>query len=207
MICAQWSCFEICALAAGWLGDVSLASQSIIMSTTGLTYMLPLGLSSAASTRIGHCVGSGYGKQGQTATIAAFTIGSMCCIANSVLFISIKDVWGWVWCNNADVVAVVSHILPLIALFTVFDVLNGIAGGVLRGVARQSFGAWVNLVSYYVVGLPLALYLAFPGRLGLFGIWSGLTGAMALSCFCCVLFIYTLDYQAEADKAQVMDSD
>ena len=70
--------------------------------------------------------------------------------------------------------------MPLVALFQVFDGLGVVTGGILRAKGQQTVGALLNLVGYYLVGIPAGLMLAFYAGMGIYGLWTGLTIALVI---------------------------
>lgn len=82
--------------------------------------------------------------------------------------------------SDPDVADEVARILPLVALFQIFDGLGGVTGAILRAKGKQDLGAMLNLFGYYVIGLPFGFILAFKLGLGLEGMWIGLTLALVV---------------------------
>ena len=77
-------------------------------------------------------------------------------------------------------VQLTAYVMPLVALFQVFDGLGVVTGGILRAKGQQTVGAVLNLVGYYVVGIPVGLLLAFHVGMGIYGLWTGLTVALVI---------------------------
>lgn len=75
-------------------------------------------------------------------------------------------------------VQLTSYVMPLVALFQVFDGLGVVTGGILRAKGQQTLGAVLSLIGYYVVGIPAGLLLAFHAGMGIYGLWAGLTIAL-----------------------------
>jgi MATE family multidrug resistance protein len=73
-----------------------------------------------------------------------------------------------------------AHVMPLVALFQVFDGLGVVTGGILRAKGQQNVGAVLNLAGYYIIGIPVGLVLAFHASMGIYGLWTGLTIALVL---------------------------
>jgi len=92
-----------------------------------------------------------------------------------MIMMATKDVFGYIFSKEEDVVRLVSKVMPLVASFQIADGLVGSCGGVLRGQGRQHLGALFNLVAYYILALPVGITLAFHPRthLGLQGLWIG----------------------------------
>lgn len=167
----QWA-FEIVALAAGRLGTVSLASQSVVMTTDQVLNTIPFGIGVATSTRVGNLLGSrdahGASLTAKTAAVLSIAAGA----AVMAIMLAVKDSYAKIFSDDTAVVTLTAQVMPLVALFQIADGLNGSCSGALRGMGRQHIGAVVNLVSYYFGALPLGIWLAFHGW-GLKGLWVG----------------------------------
>lgn len=195
MMCSEWWAFEVVALVAGLLGDEYLAAQTIMLNTGGLTYMVPMSLGIATSTRIGNALGSNLAQTSRAIANSAFLLGLGFSTINCLALLSVKDVWGRVYSSDQAVVELVSSVIPLAAFFQLADGLGAVASGILRGSGRQKVGAWLNLTGYYLFGLPLGLLFTFTFHMGLNGIWLGLTLGM-IYCVCVEYYlIQTTDWQ------------
>jgi MATE family multidrug resistance protein len=202
MITAEWWAFELSSLAASYLSTRELAAQSIVLTTASATYTIPFGVSVAASNRIGNALGESNAEKARRASIVAICFAIFFAGLNSTFFMAVRSKFGYLFTNDGDVVQVVSKIMPLCALFQIADGLSGVCGGVIRGMGRQSFAAWINLISYYVIALPLGYYLTFKKDWGLSGLWVGLTLALFLVASSTLTFLYFSDWDAEVKKTQ-----
>lgn len=173
MIGTEWAAFEIVALAAGRLGELPLAAQSVIMTTDQILNTLPFGIGVAASARVGNLIGARSASGAKHAAHASAFLSVIVGVVVMVTMIATKDVFGYLFSDDEAVVALVSKVMPLVASFQVADGLAGSCGGVLRGQGRQHLGAVFNLVAYYVLALPMGVSLAFKTSLGLQGLWIG----------------------------------
>ncbi|KAL5511233.1 ERC1_4 [Sanghuangporus vaninii] len=175
MVGTEWAAFEIVALAAGRLGALSLAAQSVIMTTDQILNTLPFGIGVAASARVGNLIGArsaiGAKHAGHASALLSAIVGA---IVMGAMLVA-KDVYGYLFSDDVEVVKLVSKVMPLVASFQVADGLAGSCGGVLRGLGRQHIGAFFNLAAYYVLALPMGIALAFSSRthMGLQGLWIG----------------------------------
>lgn len=168
----EWWAFEIVALAAGRLGTIPLAAQSVIMTTDQVMNTIPFGIGVAASARVGNLLGARKAQgAARAANVAAWLSMIMGAIVLAVLM-GVKDFYAKIFNDDMDVVRLTAEVMPYVALFQIADGLNGSCGGSLRGMGRQHIGAAVNLVSYYMGALPLGIWLAFHGW-GLAGLWVG----------------------------------
>ncbi|KAF2190616.1 MATE efflux family protein [Zopfia rhizophila CBS 207.26] len=168
----EWWAFEIVALAAGKLGTIPLAAQSVIMTTDQVMNTIPFGVGVATSSRVGNLLGArnarGAARAANTAAVLSMILGA---VVLAVLM-CVKDVYAKIFNDDVRVIRLTAQVMPYVALFQIADGLNGSCGGALRGMGRQHVGATVNLVSYYCGALPLGIWLAFHGW-GLAGLWIG----------------------------------
>lgn len=180
MLALEYWAFAISSLWAGWLGPVDLAAHSIALNLASITYMVPLGIGLGASARVGHLIGAGEPRAAQRAAWVAFALGGgvMACFA--LLFVALRSVIPFAFTLDASVVALAATLLPIVAAFELFDGLQVVGSGILRGMGRTRPAALFNLVGYYALGLPLAAWLGRPERLGLVGIWWGLALGLAV---------------------------
>ncbi|KAI0201901.1 mate efflux family protein [Astrocystis sublimbata] len=168
----EWWAFEIVALAAGRLGTIPLAAQSVIMTADQIINTIPFGLGVATSSRIGNLLGAQKPREAARAAHCAAVLSALVGSMVLAILMGSKDVFGKLFNDDERVVKLVGEVMPFVALFQIADGLNGSCGGVLRGMGKQWVGALVNLVSYYGGALPTGIYLAFHGW-GLGGLWFG----------------------------------
>jgi MATE family multidrug resistance protein len=168
----EWWAFEIVALAAGRLGTIPLAAQSVIMTTDQVMNTIPFGIGVAASARVGNLLGArnaiGAARTSNVAAWLSMITGTLVLI----VLMAVKDNFARLFNSDERVVRLTAEVMPYVALFQIADGLNGSCGGVLRGMGRQHVGAAVNIVSYYCGALPAGIWLAFHGW-GLEGLWIG----------------------------------
>ncbi|KAI9592465.1 mate-domain-containing protein [Syncephalis fuscata] len=197
LICSEWWAFEIVALAAGYLGTISLAAQSIVLTTVAILYMIPSGISITVANRIGNELGAKNDNRAHLACNSALLLAACVATFNTLLLLIFKGQWGLLFNNDPEVVELVSKVLPIVALFQIGDVFGGICGGVLRGAGQQHFGAYLTLFGYYAICFPLGLYLAFRMHMGLAGLWWGLCSALFIVSIGEVWMILRLDWADE----------
>ncbi len=172
--------FSSAMFMAGWLGVVELASHQIVLNLAALSFMVPLGISIGAATRVGNAIGATDLAGARRAIwIAVAVAGSFACFTGT-LFLLLRHQLPALFSDDADVVTLASSILPLVAGFQLFDASQAVGGGALRGMGRPNAGAVVNLLGFFVGGLPLGYYLAFSKHWGLQGLWTGSFLGLAL---------------------------
>ncbi|KAI6090011.1 MATE efflux family protein [Hypoxylon rubiginosum] len=175
----EWWAFEIVALAAGRLGTITLAAQSVIMTADQVINTVPFGLGVAASARLGNLLGAQKPREAARAAHCAAILSTVLGVAILTILMSTRNVFARIFNDDEQVVRLVADVMPYVALFQIADGLNGSCGGALRGMGRQWVGALVNLLSYYGGALPAGIYLAFHGW-GLQGLWIGQCVALYL---------------------------
>lgn len=196
----EWWAFEIVALAAGQLGTISLAAQSVIMTTDQVMNTIPFGIGVAASSRVGNLLGArDAAGAARAANAAAWLSIIMGAIVLGVLM-SVKNFYAKIFNDDVAVIKLTAEVIPWVALFQIADGLNGSCGGSLRGMGRQHIGAIVNTVSYYVGALPLGIWLAFHGW-GLSGLWIGQCIALYLVGICEWIIVTWSDWEWQVKKA------
>ncbi|KAJ9303026.1 hypothetical protein DTO271G3_400 [Paecilomyces variotii] len=196
----EWWAFEIVALAAGRLGTIPLAAQSVIMTADQVMNTVPFGVGVAASARVGNLLGSrdarGAARAANTAAWLSMLLGT---VVLSILMGS-RHHFAEIFNDDKRVVRLTAEVLPYVALFQIADGLNGSCGGSLRGMGRQHVGAAVNIVSYYCGALPLGVWLAFHGW-GLKGLWVGQCIALYLVGLLEWAIVALSNWEKEVQKA------
>ncbi|HKV03943.1 MAG TPA: MATE family efflux transporter [Candidatus Acidoferrales bacterium] len=177
--------FEVGVFAAataliGKLGAVPLASHQIALNTASFTYMVPLGLGSAAAVRVGQALGrkdpAGASRAGWTAMVLGASF--MTCTALAFWFVPHLIVR--VYTPDPAVIQAASDLLFVAAFFQLFDGLQAVATGALRGAGDTRTPMIWSSAIYWLVGLPLGAYLCFPVGWGAAGLWTGLCVALIL---------------------------
>ncbi|MCG8588832.1 MAG: MATE family efflux transporter [Proteobacteria bacterium] len=181
--------FSAATFLAGRLGAIDLAAHTIALNLAALSFMLPLGLSQASVTRVGNLLGAGRSDDAQRAAWVSIALGAAVMGAAALLFIAGRSWLPRIFTDEAGVVALCASILPIAAAFQVFDGTQVVGCGVLRGMGRTRPAAWFNLIGYWVLGLPLAAWLALSLDFGLAGVWWGLCLGLAVVAACLVLWI------------------
>ncbi len=184
----MWA-FVAAALLSGWIGTVELAAHTIVINIASVSFMVPLGISFAAVTRVGNLVGERDGPGAQRAAWVAFTMGGGVMIVFAVLFIVARHALPTIYAREPSVIALAATLLPVAAAFQLFDGLQVVGSGILRGMGQTLPAALFNLIGYYVLALPLAYWLAFPMGMGLTGIWWGLCLALAFVAVLLVVWV------------------
>ncbi len=170
--------FAFTALLVGWFGSVSLAGHQIAINLASLTFMIPLGLSSAVAVRVGYAIGAGDMQAARYAANAALLFGGGVMVIFAVLFLGMPQIFTLPYTNDPEVVAIAITLIPIAGVFQVFDGLQVAALGILRGMGKTLVASIVSLFGYWVLGLPVGCLMAFYLDLGPVGLWWGLVTAL-----------------------------
>ncbi|MEM7233372.1 MAG: MATE family efflux transporter [Planctomycetota bacterium] len=181
--------FQIAVLWAGQLGTIPLAAHGIVLNTASLTFMMPLGVSLGAVTRVGNLIGEGRFERAQLAAWVAILIGIAIMLASAIGFVVLRDQIPAAFSpKDAGVIAAAAAVFPIAGAFQLFDGAQVVGGGILRGMGRTVPAGVFNLVGYYVIALPVAWWMTFRLGLGLSGIWWG--SCIGLGIVAVLLFIW-----------------
>ena len=166
--------FSTVTAICGKLGAVPLAGHQIALNLAALTYMMPLGIASAAAVRVGQALGRGDPPAARRAGWAAIVVGAISMTAAGIVFVSVPGRIARIFTPDLQVIRVGVTLLYIAAAFELFDGLQTVATGALRGLGDTRTPAIINLLAYWVIGLPLGWQLCFRLHWGAAGLWIGL---------------------------------
>jgi len=163
----------------GWLVTVAMAGHQVALNLASLTFMVPLGISQATAIRVGQGVGRGDPSGARRAAGAGLLIGVSFMMLTAVLFLTFPDFFALIYSDEAEVVALAAVLIPLAGVFQIFDGLQVVSSGVLRGVGDTRSPMVVNLLGFWCLGMPLSVWLGFRTPAGPVGLWWGLVLGLA----------------------------
>ena len=181
--------FGLSTLMAGWLGVTAGAAHMVALNLASLSFMVPLGVSMAATTRVGNLLGAGEPARAQRAAWTAMATGATCMAVSGLTFLLARTTIPRIYSSDPEVLAAAAAILPIAAAFQVVDGIQVTGAGVLRGMGNTRPAALFNLLGYWILGLPLGWWLAFEGGHGLAGVWWGLALGLLVVAVCLVAWI------------------
>jgi MATE family multidrug resistance protein len=181
---AEIGTFAYVALRMGELGASELAGHQVAMHLASGSFMVPLGISMAAAVRVANEIGRGDAGAVRLASRVALATGVAVMGIFALVFIAFPTLLARVFTDRPEILAPAVLLIPLAGAFQVFDGVQGVASGVLRGLADTRASMLVHLAGFWCVAIPLGLELAFDRGLGARGLWWGLVaglGAVALA--------------------------
>ena len=173
----------------------ALAAHQIALNMAAFTFMVPFGLASAAAVRVGHAVGRRDPHGITSAGWTAIGIGVTFMTTAAIVFLTLPVPLIRAFTSDPDVVGTGVALLFVAAVFQLFDGLQGVTTGVLRGLADTRTPMVWNLVGHWVFGLPLGYVLCFPAGLGVVGLWWGLSAGLMV-CGVALLIVWIRDARA-----------
>ncbi len=167
--------FAAASALAGRLDPVSLASHQIALNLASLTFMVPLGLASAGAVRVGQAVGRHDPRGAVRSGWMALAIGTAFMSTAALVFVVAPRPLIGLFSSSEAVFAVSRRLLLIAAMFQLFDGLQGVSTGVLRGLGDTRTPMLTNLAGHWLLGLPVGYALCFWWRWGVIGLWIGLS--------------------------------
>lgn len=179
----EFGVFGAIGLLMGRMGTVPVAAHQIALNLASLTFMVPLGVSAAGAVLVGRAVGRGEADAARRATRAALLWGVGFMALTAVLFLLFPAPLARVYSGEAAVIGLAAGLLPIAGVFQMFDGIQVVSIGALRGLGDTGTPFAMNLIGFWAIGLPVSLVLGFRTPLGPRGLWWGLVvglGAVAI---------------------------
>ena len=199
----EWGLFSSAALLMGWISTTALAAHQIALQVATILFMVPFGISLAATVRVGHAVGRGDPVAARRAGFSAVALGAALMVAMTAIVVAFREVIPLLFlgddaARNAATARLAALLLLIGASFFITDGVQGIAAGALRGLNDTRVPMWFAAVSFWLIGFTCAYGLAFPGGLGAVGIWIGFSIAVATfaALLVCRFHVLTLSEHA-----------
>ncbi|URD92357.1 Multidrug and toxin extrusion protein 1 [Musa troglodytarum] len=203
-VCLEWWWYEFMVLFSGLLANpkAAVGSMGILIQTTSLVYVFPSALSLGVSTRVGNELGANRPAKARTAAVVSLACAVLLGLAAMAFTTSMRHQWGRLFTNDAETLKLTALALPIAGLCELGNCPQTTGCGVLRGSARPTTGANINLGSFYLIGMPVAILLSFVGKMGLPGLWLGLLAAQASCAGLMAYVIAGTDWRMEVERAR-----
>lgn len=203
-VCLEWWWYEFMIMLCGLLANpkATVASMGILIQTTSLVYVFPSALSLGVSTRVGNELGANRPANARRATIVSLACAVVLGLMAMAFTTSMRHRWGRLFTKDEDILELTAVALPIAGLCELGNCPQTTGCGVLRGSARPSTGANINLGSFYLVGMPVAILMGFVAGIGFAGLWSGLLAAQASCATLMAYVLVTTDWKEEVERAK-----
>ncbi|CAI9090271.1 OLC1v1025014C2 [Oldenlandia corymbosa var. corymbosa] len=204
MLCLETWYFQILVMLAGLLPDpeIALDSLSICVTVLGWVFMISVGFNAAASVRVGNELGAGHPKAAAFSTIIVTVISFIISVIVALVVLAFRHSISYMFTGGEVVANAVSDMCPLLAVTLLLNGIQPVLTGVAVGCGWQAFVAYVNVGSYYMVGIPIGAVFGFYFKLGAKGIWSGMIGGTLMQTLILIWVTYRTDWNKEVEIAQ-----
>jgi MATE family multidrug resistance protein len=174
----EWGLFSSAALLMGWIGTTALAAHQIALQVASALFMVPFGISLAATVRVGHAVGRRDAIATRRAGFIAIALGAILMLATTLVIVALRNIIPLAFLDGdtpagAETAPLAATLLLIGASFYVTDAVQGIAEGALRGLNDTRIPMLYAAISFWLIGFSSSYMLAFAIHLGAVGIWIG----------------------------------
>ncbi|XP_016511301.2 protein DETOXIFICATION 19-like [Nicotiana tabacum] len=181
MVCLEYWAFELLVLLAGLMPNSGTNTSVVAMcvNTQNIAYMISYGLSAAASTRVANELGAGNTDRAKNAMVVTLKLSILLAIVVDFALGFGHNAWAGLFSDSTEIIHKFASMTPLLLISFVFDFVQGILSGVTRGCGWQHLAMYINLATFYFIGMPIAGLLAFKFKLHAQGLWLGLISGLA----------------------------
>jgi multidrug resistance protein, MATE family len=176
----EFGVFAAIGLLMGLLGTPEMAAHEIALNLASLTFMVPLGFGAAAAVRVGRAVGEGDRAAARERARTALVCGVGFMLFAAVTMLAIPGVIAAAYTNQPLVASIAASLIPIAGMFQLFDGIQAVSAGVLRGLGDTRAPFVINLAGFWLCGFPVSVALAFGTPLRALGLWWGLVAGLAV---------------------------
>lgn len=196
--------FATVGLLMGTFGTDQVAAHQVAIQLAALTFMVPVGISTAGAVRVGHAIGAGDAPRARSAARVAFACGAGFMACTALVFLSMPAWLARRFTGDAVVIGIAALLIPVAGVFQVFDGVQAVAAGVLRGIGDTRAPMVAMLAGYWLIGLPVSVYLGFYTAAGPVGLWWGFVAGLGSTAVFLSLRVMVL-FRGELRRLRVED--
>ncbi len=174
----EFGAFAAIALLMGHLGTIQVAGHQVAINLASLTFMVPLGLSAAAAVLVGNAVGRGDSLAARRSAATSLICGVGFMTLTALVFLLLPHFMASLYTNDQGVLAVAAALIPIAGVFQVFDGIQAVSGGILRGLGDTRAPMLINVLGFWLFGMPVSVFLGFHAGLGPRGLWWGFVAGL-----------------------------
>mmetsp|Transcript_2578 Transcript_2578/g.4318 ORF Transcript_2578/g.4318 Transcript_2578/m.4318 type:complete len:348 (-) Transcript_2578:98-1141(-) len=198
--CLGWWNLNICFLFTGYLGVTQIATQVVIMQIKNFTTMIPTGVAFAASGLVGNCIGMDQVRRGQLYANICIIFSMLVTFVMLTIFTVFADSLSRLFTDNDEIVRSTQASFWSLFLYIFFSTIKGVQNGVVRALGFQKKNTFITLVFAYGLGIPLASFFCFTLKMGLQGLWFGISVANLLLVLAINHLISTTPWESIAQQ-------
>ncbi|KAM7520877.1 hypothetical protein LguiB_019839 [Lonicera macranthoides] len=203
-VCLEWWWYEFMIMLCGLLVNpkATIASMGILIQTTSLVYVFPSALSLGVSTRVGNELGANRPAKARISMMISLICAVGLGLTAMMFTMLMRHRWGRLFTSDSEILELTAVALPIVGLCELGNCPQTTGCGVLRGSARPTIGANINLGSFYLVGMPVAILMGFVVKMGFAGLWLGLLAAQATCAGLMLYVLCTTDWMLQVERAK-----
>lgn len=179
----EFTTFAAISIFAGWFGAEALGGHQVAINLASLTFMVPAGIANSAAVLVGHAIGENDLPHARRVAASAIMVGAAFMGLCAIVFRLVPGTFAGAYTSVPEVVAVAAVLIPIAGLFQVFDGVQVVSAGVLRGAGDTNAAMIANLLGFWLIGIPVSLALGFSAKLGVVGLWWGFVAGLAAVAF------------------------
>jgi MATE family multidrug resistance protein len=178
---AEIGIFALAGLMTGRMGAVSMAAHQVALQLAALSFMVPMGVAAATSVRVGRAIGAGDDANVRHAGFAGISIGAAFMSLSAISMWAFSSAYARLMSSDPAVIPLASQLIVIAGAFQLFDGIQVVSAGALRGAGFTRWTMGANLLAYWIIAFPLLITLGLGMKLGTHGIWWGLTIGLAVA--------------------------
>ncbi|KAK3423622.1 hypothetical protein EUGRSUZ_F00275 [Eucalyptus grandis] len=204
MLCLELWYNTVLVLLTGNMenAEVSIDALAICLNISGWEIMISFGFLAAASVRVSNELGRGSSRAAKFSikitVLTSFAIGFVL----FVFFLFFKGRVAYLFTENDEVADAVADLSPLLAISILLNSIQPVLSGVAVGAGWQSIVAYVNIISYYLVGIPMGVALAYFFSMQVKGVWIGMLFGTFVQTVVLILITYKTDWDKQVLQAR-----
>ncbi|MDX2245839.1 MAG: MATE family efflux transporter [Bacteroidia bacterium] len=168
-------------IMAGWLGMVDRSAHQIVINLSSVTYMVVSGIAAGAAIRVGTSLGHKDTRSMRQAGMAGVYLGAFIMVFFSLILVIGRNWFPSLYVKDLPVLEVASRLMIIAAFFQIFDGIQAVGIGILRGIQDVRVPTLITFVAYWVLALPIGYFLGFYANMGIDGLWYGFVAGLAMA--------------------------
>ena len=178
----EYGIFAVLGLLVGLFGTVAMASHQIAISLASATFMVAVGLAQVTTVLVGKSIGTGDAVAAKGFAGAGLLNVSMVMAVTGTTFFFFPEYLARLYTQDLAVIGLATALIPIAGVFQIFDGLQAVASGIMRGVGDTLIPMSINLIGFWLIGLPVSIYLSFGLGKAAAGLWMGMVVALGVVC-------------------------
>jgi MATE family multidrug resistance protein len=181
------SFFTFAIWVCGFLSKDAQAANQIALNLSSMTFMVAMGLSVAATIRVGNQKGFRAFGELKRIALSVFFLTLLLDVVFAGFFVAFNEWLPWLYLDSTTgldtfaVAELAGSLLFIAAFFQIFDGAQVVALGSLRGLQDVRIPTWITFLAYGLIGVPIMLYLSIEANMGARGVWIGLCLGLVVS--------------------------